>query len=303
MDAVTRRIEATQALTQIFADTPALKDTRVTDFLRLSDRAETVAAHMGARKVVLKRYLGPQAKTRMTRAVDAVHEAKSRLSAPNHVMEHVLDIPDQALAIFGRVSGRSFDSVLAHCPAAKRKKMFTAAGRWVADLAAQDCNRGNFSPGHWLTNLPHAPTSATLRAKLDDRAADLSGLPVTRGFIHWDLTPDNLFWNRGAVWGIDLDGARWAPLAADVARFLVKSSYKHPAPSEVPTQFGVSAADWQAILASHVLPDGEAATILPFLIGVEMCRKAAKSPEHPDRLGKMMERAARDLETGPSQTV
>ena len=99
-------------------------------------------------------------------------------------------------------------------------------------------------------------------------------MTVTKAATHGDFVSINAHYHEGTIYGLDVQGLAYMPVARDVARFLVWTQAQTPPPT-APSEWicGIAKADVTAILASDILPDLEKAELLPFFIGKQIAAR------------------------------
>lgn len=169
-------------------------------------------------------------------------------------------------SVFEHMSGVSFE--LEELPLER----YPDWGRAIAEL--HNATQGYHRPGRpgWREHLEGAERAlphddATARAALKKLRQALEALPASEAnfsLIHWDLTPDNIFWKDGEPGYIDFDDASYDWFAADLA-YAVRSLFEDRA-----SRFDPEHPGFQAILAGYrarrPLADEEVANLPLFLV-------------------------------------
>ncbi len=262
------------------ASTPGYGDVVIERVLRVMDDRAVFLVRRGRESLVMKRFLGPEAPRvvhSLAAELDRMAEAMGK--DPFRLVACRAAEPEAGFVLMSRAPGKRLSEAIARADGARRHRLIGLAGQWLAAYAEPRRLQGTFGPAHWIRRAStrtkdHLPAeeAAAVRAGLEAlgrRANAHAGRPVTRAATHGDFVPVNLHLDRGALWGLDIQGECWFPLARDAARFLI---WVHCfAPDGAPTgPLGLSGADVDAMLASGLLPEAEASTILPFFVGEQI---------------------------------
>lgn len=213
-------------------------------------------------------------------------------AGPNRVMACLRARPDLGLVILSHAPGARVDDAIVAAGPARRARLVARAGAWLAAVSALRQTIGAFAPDYWVRTLAGRDLSGLgpgdravfgqLVEELDWRGQALRRFPVLRAAGHGDFAGLNLILREAEMTGIDMQGETWGPVAREAARFLVWQQMREP--GRGPLRHGVDAADLAAFLSSGAVPEAEADTTLPFLIGEELGRRFLDPGIDRDRL-------------------
>jgi len=274
-------------------------DLRIEECLKVKNGAAVYRGTLDGRRVIAKRGLHNAAMVRDTMAAsrERMADGPYRVVAPIAATDDIL--------VMEHAPGREVKGVLdALGGGSARRAVLTRCGEWARTYAGTDIETGTFGSGFWLRKhrQPHAEGSLhpevqatwdALMGWLEDRAARVAGVSVTRGRCHGDLTPMNLHLDDdGVLWGFDIGAEMRLPLARDVARFVVtwlRSSV---------FEDGFCGQELRA-LAGPVLPASEFDTLLPFFLGETIAGRLPEERADSEKWMRMRWMVSALMETFP----
>lgn len=264
----------------------------------IRDRAEwrVIEIMLGDQHAFLKQLLTDDAAAKVQVMAARLHAAGRALDQQTHaVAMPLLVLAERGVLITHAASGRPLADLLATADAEQRATLIARVGAWLRALGATSRSRGEFGPHFWIRGLAARRAACTggwidqvlvsghMRV-LRHLAPALRGVPVERGHLHGDLTPDNLFYDaaRERMTGIDLQGCGEMAVARDMARFLVWLESRRITPEPVQID-GIAAADHHALTAVPDLLAPDQQPILRFMIGEILLSYYLDSARQPVR--------------------
>lgn len=263
------------------------KQVDVEKVLRLRPDREVYLARMGGEQVIIRRFpeRGPADRVQaMKTELDFLTEMLGE--GPSQVARCLMAFPRKGIVVSEFVEGPRADQALLSADAAGRVDLMRRAGAWLDTVAGLRAEPSSFGPRHWLKDLDDraaahdAPpaTVGALQERLGALAAEASGTPLRRAFVHGDWSPLNAIVSGDRLVGVDIEGPSRMAVARDAARFLVGAQVFAGVEGGA-GPLGVAPGDAEAFLSSGVLAEEEAAKVLPFFIGHELARRLLDAPE------------------------
>ncbi|MHA1128602.1 MAG: hypothetical protein ACTSRN_06595, partial [Alphaproteobacteria bacterium] len=247
---------------------------------RAVDR-QVVVAKIDGTKVVVKRFIDEnpaQTVSNLKAELDLMSQTMG--SGSNQVNQCLHALPQAGIAVLNFAPGRTLSNVIATTNARNRLKLLKHAGEWLALYSADRRRESTFAPKYWINQLRDIAIPQKIGA--DDRqllrdliaslqllAPKVRGCNVVHAAVHGDFVGINLHYHDSTIYGVDIQGECWHPVAKEAARFLVWQR-AHSLNRITNTCHGIASSDWGAFLQSGVVSDDEIRTTLPFFIGVQI---------------------------------
>ncbi|NCU19275.1 hypothetical protein EOM89_00725 [Candidatus Falkowbacteria bacterium] len=300
---------AVAALQALAATQPELAGLRRPAVRKLAPDREVYLARLDRRRVVLKRFIGPQASQTVTEtARELAFLARTMASGPYQVNLCLLALPEAGLVVLSEAPGLRLEAAISAASPALRARLMRQAGDWLGQYTNGRLRTAEFAPRFWMQRLNghHAEglpparlqVMAPLKAHLDAQVPALLRHRVLQGATHGDFTGGNLHYHKGTIYGVDIQGETWMALANDVSRFLVGQALRNSDPA-VPRHHGIAAPDWQAFLSSGLIPEAEQDTVLRFFIGHQIWWRLAEPALGAQKAARLIGVAQSYLETPP----
>lgn len=252
------------------------------------DRA-VIEGRFAGRDVVVKRFTGNAAERVAALQAELDFLVPYMSWGKLRMMRCIAALPEAGIAVLERVPGIPLQSALDQAPPERRAPLIRMAGEWLRTYTMPRRREATFGPRHWVRRCEARETcgmatddEALARALVDRlraRVPELRGVPLVRAATHGDFTAANLHWDGEALWGVDVQGESWLPVAKEAALFLVWLELRRR-DTEGPRINGIRAEDWKAFLRSAVLSRQEAETVLPFLVGEGLHHQFTRAYEH-----------------------
>ncbi|MWD27295.1 hypothetical protein E0K89_007400 [Aquicoccus sp. SCR17] len=257
--------------------------------LRRGEDRLVVAGRFAGTRVVVKRFArdGAARVLALQEELDAVmpEMATGRL----RMMRCLAVLPEHGLAILQRVPGVPLQDALEGASPEERAGLVRMAGDWLRRYTDTRRREARFGPRHWVArceardagalSAEDAALADSLVAGLRARVPALRGAPLIRAATHGDFTAANLHWDGECLWGVDVQGESWLPLAKEAALFLVWLELRRD-DGEGARIHGIRAEDWKAFLRSGLLSRAEAEGVLPFLVGEALHHQFIRAYAH-----------------------
>lgn len=287
-------VKIARDLEEILRNRPEIKQVRVIEVLKGGAKNHVCIAEIDGVKVVAKRFLETgAAQTVLSLQAELDFVAAQLGHGRNRINECLFAFPDQGVAVLTFAPGERLGAQLMNAKGSARAALIEHSGDWLGAYTAGRRRTGSFAPRHWLRQLARLghcrtedqPLLDTLHASLETQAQCIQGAQVTHAATHGDYVSLNAHYYDGVIYGVDIQGESWLPLAKDIAGFLVWEGVRRPSYGD-DLRFGLAQQDLRGFLSGVPLPDDEAATILPFMIGLQFYRrviersKSQKGMEH-----------------------
>lgn len=289
-----RQSQGRTAMTQIAGVVDGFEGQEV---LKIADDRVVVSGQWHGRDVVIKQFQGEQSNVQVTRMeAELLFLAEHMADGENRMMQVLATYPDHGIAVLEHVPGLRLHDILKTAHAPQRAELIAHAGRWLGSYTKGRQQTGTFAPRRWLERrtLPDVSDMAiddmALLAEVAKRLKSLRksvrGVPVTRAAVHGDFTAVNLHYSDGVMYGVDVQGEAWFPLAKDVALFLVWLALSRE--TDVGERsYGIALDDFAAFLSKPLVPQEEAEILLPFMIGAELRFQFARAYRHSDQRDRL----------------
>lgn len=286
-------LAAAETLAARRAAYPEIARIEVSELIAAGRRGAVFRGVRDGAEVALRLMHVPDPATAIARMAEALDELAGHMTdGPFRVPRLVTALPEAGAIVTQFIPGERLRDRLATAPEGERDEQLRAAGQWFAQIVAPPARHrvGAFQPQFWTERRAAALDRAAaedrpdgdpqmaraLARRLEEMTPPLRGARVTQGRGHGDFHAGKLIRTSEALYGVDIEGAHFLPMAKELARFLVHLELQTP--RDGPGWHGVSAADCGALLAEVPLAPHDEDAILPFMIGVELGDACAGPP-------------------------
>lgn len=254
---------------------------KIVETLKLSDTSQVFAAKVNGKKVVVKRFVTPDAaQTILNMQKELDHLGTTMNQGANQVNRCLYAFPQEGVVVLSMAQGPRLSDAISAANPAKRSTLLQHSGAWLAAYTQSRRRQTTFGAGYWVNTLRKInltpvtdPQDIDLLQKLltdlHRRASETKGCSVFQAATHGDFVGINAHYADGVICGVDIQGECWLAIAKEAARFLVWIRI-HEADKPREQICGIARTDWQAFLASGVLDAQEQKTTLPFFIGTNL---------------------------------
>ncbi len=284
---------AEKFLTHFLSDQHEVQKVRGLTPLKVTDKSWVFSARINDEKVVVKKF----------NENDASHTVRS-LKGELDYLETVLDDPkcqankclvawpDDGVVILSFAPGPRLGDKISAARGQKRRDLLNHSGEWLKQYTTPRRRDNTFGPGFWIKqllgkNLDHIqdPDDLDLLNQLVGvmriQNESIKGCPVVQAATHGDFVGINAHFHSGVIYGVDIQGECWLPIAKEAARFLVWLQI-HDTKRPLERHAGIARADWDAFLECGVLSDAETKTTLPFFTGEQLYGRYVESYDRKD---------------------
>lgn len=285
----------------------ALATVEITEVLKGGAKNHVCIAQINGQTVVVKRFLeAGAAQTVRSLEAELLFVAKQFGTGRNRINECLFAFPDIGVAVLSFAPGARLGATLMTSKGRERAELMQHSGEWLGDYTATRRRVGSFAPQHWLRQLSKMGTGRAvdqclldgLRESLETQATSLQGAPITHAATHGDFVSLNAHYHEGVIYGVDIQGESWLPLVKDIAGFLVWEGLRR-GPCSDDLWLGLMREDITSFLRGVNLPEDEHATVLPFMIGVQIYRRVIER----SRAERGMDYVAQSVENYISTTL
>lgn len=245
---------------------------------------EVFVANIDGTKVVVKRFNDENsAQTVNNLKAELALMSQTMGSGINQINQCLHALPEVGIAVLSFAPGHRLSDAIAASNYKHRRKLIKHAGNWLAQYTAIRKRETTFAPKYWVKNLKGNSTLHTLSIEdrklletlihvLQTQIPRIRGCNVIRAAVHGDFVGTNMHYHNGVLYGVDIQGECWHPIAKEAANFLVWQQIHslQPAPK---TRHGIALHDWEAFLESGAVSNNEQFTTLPFFIGVHLFKR------------------------------
>ncbi|WP_166415425.1 hypothetical protein [Cochlodiniinecator piscidefendens] len=272
---------ASMFLENILSSKPEVFDFRIYSALKCTKKSWVFDASINDSKVVIKRFF-------CANPVRTVETLKKELDFSMQILGNgtyqvnrcLMAWPDNGMVVLSHAPGLRLGDKIAKSQRGQRRRILKQSGEWLRHYTAPRQRLTHFNHKFWIKKLEarslrNIATVSDLRMISDLKYClhvqkeRVNYCSVVHAATHGDFVGINAHYHAGVIYGVDIQGETWLPLAKEVARFLVWQQIHDP--TDVDNyRYGISRPDFEAFLSGGILTGGDRSVILPFLIGVEL---------------------------------
>ncbi len=288
-------IKIARDLEELLNSRSEITNAQVVEVLKGGNQNHVCIVEIDGTQVVVKRFLGDgAAETVSSLQAELRFVAGIMKTGRNRINECVFAFPEQGLVGLSFVPGRRLGAVLSETRGEERGALMEHAGEWLGQYTASRRRVGSFAPIHWLGRLSKlgecrpedGALLAGLRKSLESQAPRIQGCQVTHAATHGDYVGLNAHYHEGVIYGVDVQGESWLPLARDITGFLVWEGLRsRPAPEDM--WLGLRRQDSERFLVGVDLPSVEHNSVLPFMIGVQLYKRIIERSNNLKKLDRL----------------
>lgn len=283
-----KRENAEDYILAFLADRTEVQQVRGLEPIKVTDKSWVFSAEINGEKVVVKRFVGGDVS-------HTVRSLKSELDYIKNVFgdgkcqanKCLMAWPDDGIVVLSFVPGPRLGDKISTLKGQQRRNLLSHSGEWLSKYTNTRRRSATFGPRFWIKKLLSKDLShindvhdvALLRELVDAlriQKEKIRGCPVIQAATHGDFVGINAHFQKGVIYGVDIQGESWLPIAKEAARFLVWLQI-HDVERPQKRHAGISLVDWEAFLDSGVLPESEVKTTLPFFVGEQLYGRYVES--------------------------
>ncbi len=280
--------EAAQFLSTFLMDQPEVQSLQGLQLLKASDQSWVFSARIKGEKVVIKRFLqGDPAQIIQALKGELDYLETVFCDSNCQVNKCLMAWPDDGVVVLSFAPGQRLGDKISASKGRKRRQILGHSGEWLARYTAPRRRNSTFAPAFWVkkllkTDLSHIsdPVDRDLLdqmgAAMRSQIKALRGCALVQAATPGDYVGINAHYHAGVIYGVDIQGESWLPVAKEAARFLVWLQI-HDVDRPLPRKSGIAQIDWDAFLESGVLSDAEQKTTLPFFVGEQLYERYAEN--------------------------
>jgi len=249
--------------------------------LKVSKYTWVFSLYVNDEKVVIKRFFKATADETVRKLKSELDYLEVLFSGGDcQANKCLMAWPDHGIVMLSFAPGQRLGDIIAGVTGDERRKLLNHSGRWLAGYTAPRRHEGSFSPNFWVKRILKKnlsgitdPADLTLLRRLvhsmEAQGKKIRGCPVVHAATHSDFVGINAHYSEGVIYGVDIQGETWRPMAKDAARFLVWLQI-HDDGRPSARRAGISQDDWDGFLSSGVISEREQETTMPFLVGEQL---------------------------------
>lgn len=252
----------------------------IDEVLKSGPEAVVFSGRFQGAPAVFKQLLTPDA----VQKLDETEQELSYLSGvfpdgPVRAVPFLGVLPESRTLVIGRAPGERASLVLKTDDRAARSRAVALCGDWLATVAAlrQETRplwarriAGQIAEEARRLPAEHAQLFDATLERMAALGMKHQRAPLTHAIAHGDFAPVNLNIDGDTVWGFDIQGGHYMPLARMAARFLVAGCLYWPS---APGPLGLDADDLAAFDIKRILPVEEQGDIFTFFVAEQMLRQ------------------------------
>lgn len=273
--------KAAQFLSDFLIGRTEVQSLQGLQLLKVSDQSWVASARINGEKVVVKRFLQGDLAQRIQGLKGELDYIETVFGDSNcQANKCLMAWPDEGVVVLSFAPGQRLGDKISTSSGRKRQQLLGHSGEWLARYTAPRQRDSSFGPAFWVKKLRKIDIShindpadrdlvKQLIAAMESQIKTLRGCAVVQAATPGDYVGINAHYHKGVIYGVDIQGKSWFPIAKEAARFLVWMQI-HDLDLPEQRQSGVAQIDWDAFLGSGVLSEAEQRTTLPFFVGEQL---------------------------------